>query len=289
MSYSRGGWVGAHLVGQADQVVGGLAHGAHHDDHVGPCAAGPGHVVGHGPDPVGVADRGPTELLDDQRHPAEATDCATGAGPPPPPRRPAPAARPAPRRPGDRRPPGGSGRVSGRAQREDEPASAPAERPGWRPRPSGSKRRQRIRNGIIVVVVAGVVVGIAFARLGDEQQAGGIASPSVEHDHHDGRHDTARRQRSRPQANAVAVRPGCPASTKTRVNDQTYPAAPGHDHRHVEDLHGHGQDDAGTFVITLDAKTAPDHGQQLRLPGPPGLLQLRHLPPGHPRLHGPDR
>ena len=33
-----------------------------------PFAPGPGHVVGHGPDPLGVADRRPAELLDEERH-----------------------------------------------------------------------------------------------------------------------------------------------------------------------------------------------------------------------------
>ena len=46
---------------------------------------------------------------------------------------------------------------------------------------------------------------------------------------------------------------------------------------------------AGTFTINLDAAKAPEDGEQLRLPGPAGLLPLRDLPPGHPELHGPDR
>ena len=59
-------------VGQADQVVGRLAHGAHHGHHLGALAPGAGDVIGHGADAVGVADRGPSEFLDDHRHPHDA-------------------------------------------------------------------------------------------------------------------------------------------------------------------------------------------------------------------------
>ena len=47
-----------------------LAHGRDDDDHVVALAAGPGDVVGHGPDPVGVGHRGAAELLDDEGHQA---------------------------------------------------------------------------------------------------------------------------------------------------------------------------------------------------------------------------
>src|SRR5688572_13213799 len=55
-----------HVVRQADQLVGGLAHRRNDDDHVVTLAAGPGDVIGHGPDPVGIRDRGAAELLDDE-------------------------------------------------------------------------------------------------------------------------------------------------------------------------------------------------------------------------------
>jgi hypothetical protein len=55
----------AHAVRQVDQVVGGLAHGAHHGHHVGSLASGAGDVIGHGADAVRVPDRGSSEFLDD--------------------------------------------------------------------------------------------------------------------------------------------------------------------------------------------------------------------------------
>ena len=55
-------------VGQAEQLVGLLAHGADdHDDLVAP-AAGAGDVVGDLADALGVGDRRAAELLDEQRH-----------------------------------------------------------------------------------------------------------------------------------------------------------------------------------------------------------------------------
>ena len=81
MSYSRAGWTALTVVGQPDQVVGGLAHGADHDHHVVARTPGPGDVVGHGTDAVGVADRGPAELLDDERHAGvDATGRRAGPG-----------------------------------------------------------------------------------------------------------------------------------------------------------------------------------------------------------------
>ena len=59
---------GAHVARQPEQVVGGLAHGAHHDHHVGALAPGPGHVVGHGAHPLGVTHRRPAVFLHHQGH-----------------------------------------------------------------------------------------------------------------------------------------------------------------------------------------------------------------------------
>ena len=57
-----------HVVGQRDQVVGRLAHRRDHDDDVVAVAAGERHVLGDGPDAVGVGDRRAAVLLDDQGH-----------------------------------------------------------------------------------------------------------------------------------------------------------------------------------------------------------------------------
>ncbi len=106
MSYSRGGWVVLTELARwmSSSVVFPMALTTATTSE--PCRRCPRDVVGDSPDPIGVADRGPTELLHDQRHPAEATDWTAAPSPgaedagPLPPRRPscgAGAAPPGPR------------------------------------------------------------------------------------------------------------------------------------------------------------------------------------------------
>ena len=98
MSYSRGGWVALTELARWMRSSVVLPMALTTATTSLPCAAGAGDVVGHGPDPVGVADRGASEFLDDQWHPDEATDCGAagrpGAWPPGPARAPEPGADP---------------------------------------------------------------------------------------------------------------------------------------------------------------------------------------------------
>ncbi len=117
------------------------------------------------------------------------------------------------------------------------------------------KRRQRLRNGIIVVVVAGVIVAIAFIVSGgsnkpvaSQSKADSTTTTSV------AKTGTAALQ---AQANDVAVKAGCPASTKTTVNDQKYSAAPAMAIDTTKNYTATVKTTAGTFVIALDAKSAP--------------------------------
>ena len=73
MSSSRPGPHSAHVLGEADEPVGGLAHGADHDDDIGATAPCAGDMVRDGTDAVGVADRGPAELLDNEGHARQPT------------------------------------------------------------------------------------------------------------------------------------------------------------------------------------------------------------------------
>ena len=57
-----------HVVGQALEVVGGLAHGRDDDHDVVAAASGAHDVLGDGTDSIGVGDRGTAELLDQQAH-----------------------------------------------------------------------------------------------------------------------------------------------------------------------------------------------------------------------------
>ena len=80
MSYSRGGW--AALTSSASRmrssVVFPMALTTATTASPGPRR--PGDVIGHGPDAIGVADRGPAELLDEQRPcPSDATGSRRGS------------------------------------------------------------------------------------------------------------------------------------------------------------------------------------------------------------------
>ena len=147
------------------------------------------------------------------------------------------------------------------------------------------KRRRQIRNVIIVRRRGRGDRGHRLPRLEQQPQRWPPSPPSP-------RTTTAAHgtnAKLQAQANEVAVKAGCPASTKTTVNTQKYAAAPPMTIDTTKTYTATVVTTAGTFVIALDAKTAPDHRQQLRVPGGQGLLPLRDLPPGHPRLHGPDR
>ena len=183
MSYSRGGWVAltesARWIRSSVVLPMALTTATTSE----PCAARPGDVVGHGTDPIGVADRGAAELLDDQWHPDEATDCAPARRPPegvsPAARR--PGGRGPPARVGDPRAPRGLGRVSGRAQRQESPPArgqgGPAGRRGQaaeapqadpeRDHRRGGRRRHR---------------GDRLPRLGREQHTGVLAVQGRQHD-----------------------------------------------------------------------------------------------------------
>ena len=114
------------------------------------------------------------------------------------------------------------------------------------------KRRRQIRNGIIVVLVAGAIVGIAFAVSSGNNSPKTTAGTTTTVASSKGK-DAA----LQAQANAVAVRAGCPASTKTTVNTQKYPSAPTMTIDTSKTYTATVVTTTGTFAISLDAKTAP--------------------------------
>jgi peptidyl-prolyl cis-trans isomerase B (cyclophilin B) len=119
------------------------------------------------------------------------------------------------------------------------------------------KRRRQIRNGIIIVVIAAVIVGIVFLVSGNNnnktvtsQSKVGTTTTTVAA----GKSSNAKLQ---AQANEVAVKAGCPASTKTTVNTQKYSAAPAMTIDTSKTYTATVVTTAGTFDIALDASTAP--------------------------------
>ena len=276
----------AHVVGEPDQVVGGLAHGAHHDDDVVALTARPGDVVGDGPDAVGVADRGPAELLHDQGHETRRYLLPSRA-PDPGPAGPGPEWRPVGCRavPSDKR-------SRKRAAREAKLAALQRQR----------KRRAAIRRTVTIVVIVGVAIGIyALVSSGSSRQARtprrAPRPPPGHHDHEalhrgvddplrlhepagarrrrrpdDGGHRRGHRRRvpvqpeDAPRRSRRGPRPRRSPSTRRRPTSATV------------------KTDVGTFTVSLDAEHGPEDGEQLRVPGRPRLLQLRDLPPRHPGI-----
>ena len=119
------------------------------------------------------------------------------------------------------------------------------------------KRRKQIRNGIIVVVIVGIVVGIVFLVSGGstktpaaKSKASTTTTTTVA-----GKGADAKLQ---AQANEVAVKAGCPASTKATVNTQKYASAPAMTIDTSKTYTATVVTTAGTFEIALDPKTAPD-------------------------------
>jgi cyclophilin family peptidyl-prolyl cis-trans isomerase len=116
------------------------------------------------------------------------------------------------------------------------------------------KRRRQIRNGVIVVVIAGIIIGIVFLVSGgnnnsaSQSKAGTTTTTSA---------TKGADAKLQAQANAVAVKAGCPASPKTTVNTQKYPSAPAMALDTSKTYTATVVTTAGTFDIALDAKTAP--------------------------------
>ncbi len=119
------------------------------------------------------------------------------------------------------------------------------------------KRRKQIRNGIVVVVVAGVIVAIAFLVSGGNNPP--VSSQSKVSTTSTTTATSAADARLQAQANAVAVKAGCPASptTPTAAAAQKYTAAPPMTIDTSKQYTATITTTTGTFTIALDAKAAP--------------------------------
>jgi cyclophilin family peptidyl-prolyl cis-trans isomerase len=112
------------------------------------------------------------------------------------------------------------------------------------------KRRQQVRNGGIIVVVAGVVIGAVFlfSSSGPPKKAT-VTTTTVAG-------ETKADVVAQTAANTVAVKAGCPASTATRVNTQTYKSAPAMTIDKSKLYSATVKTTLGSFTIALNAKTA---------------------------------
>jgi cyclophilin family peptidyl-prolyl cis-trans isomerase len=114
------------------------------------------------------------------------------------------------------------------------------------------KRRKQVRNVIILVVVAAAIVGIAFA-----VSAGNNGSKSASTTTSSTTPSAAHNAALQAAANSTAVQAGCPESTKTAANTQKYSSAPAMTIDTSKTYTADVKTTTGSFVITLDAKSAP--------------------------------
>ena len=183
-------------------------------------------------------------------------------------------------------PPGHSGMVSDRAQagktrsaegcprrpprRAPAPAAAPAQRSA-----GGDHRFHRDHRGR----------DLRFDRRVQHQQFV-VATKIVDDEldrHHDGRLGPSVSGRRRGGCGGVPFQPD-DATDQAQVLE----SSPTH-HRHLEDLQGDGEDRCRDLRDHPQREGVSDSCQQLRLPRPQQVLQLRDLPPCDPRFRRPGR
>jgi peptidyl-prolyl cis-trans isomerase B (cyclophilin B) len=114
------------------------------------------------------------------------------------------------------------------------------------------QRRKRLRNGIIGVVAVGAIVGIVFLVSGGNkavQSQSNVTSTTVA--------SASAKAHLQSEANAAAVKGGCPASVKTAANHQKYAAAPPMTIDTSKTYTATFETTTGTFNATLDASSAP--------------------------------
>jgi cyclophilin family peptidyl-prolyl cis-trans isomerase len=123
------------------------------------------------------------------------------------------------------------------------------------------KQRKNVRNIVIGVVIVGVVVGLVFLLTNNNNNKSQASSKNTTTTSSKSTTTTtatkAQNAELQAKANTTAVAAGCPASTKTRVNNLSWSAAPAMAIDTSKTYTATVKTTTGTFVITLDAKTAP--------------------------------
>jgi cyclophilin family peptidyl-prolyl cis-trans isomerase len=119
------------------------------------------------------------------------------------------------------------------------------------------KRRKQIRNTIIGVVIVGIIVGIVFLVSGGSNNVASQSPVGTTTTTVSAKTGDAKLQ---AQADAVAVKAGCPASPKTptAANSQKYTAPPPMTIDTTKQYIATFKTTAGTFSAPLNAKAAPE-------------------------------
>ena len=129
-----------------------------------------------------------------------------------------------------------------------------------------AKRRKTIQRTSIVAVVAVVIVVSAAFLFSSSPPAKNAASSTTTTTSTSSTSSTSSTtttttassaSSAQTAANALAVKAGCPASTTTRVNTLTWSSAPPMTINTAKTYYANFVTTAGTFVVKLDAATAP--------------------------------
>ena len=128
------------------------------------------------------------------------------------------------------------------------------------------KRRKTLRRSVIVTIIAVLVIGTgALLFSGAKSPTTTTTSTTTASSSSTTNSTTTSTSTTQPvagqvtqaQANAIAVAAGCPASTSTRVNTLTWSKAPAMTINKSKTYYAHFTTTAGSFVVKLDAATAP--------------------------------
>jgi cyclophilin family peptidyl-prolyl cis-trans isomerase len=122
-----------------------------------------------------------------------------------------------------------------------------------------ARRRTLLRNGIIVAVIAAAVVGsvVYFSSRGSSPSSSSTTTTTTSKSTTTTSGSTADTS-AQAKANALAVAAGCPASTSARTNTLSWSSPPAMTIDPTKTYKANVKTTAGTFVITLLAKTAPN-------------------------------
>jgi peptidyl-prolyl cis-trans isomerase B (cyclophilin B) len=113
------------------------------------------------------------------------------------------------------------------------------------------RRHQLVRNGIILGVLVVGVIGLVFAISASRNNKAKTTTTTTTPG------PTAAQKSAQKQANAIAVKAGCPSNPYTRVNTQTYASAPAMTIDQNDLYSATVVTTDGTFIMALDARSAP--------------------------------
>ena len=124
-----------------------------------------------------------------------------------------------------------------------------------------AKRRQNIRRGVIVAIVAVLVLGTGALLFAGKSPTPAttttVATPTTTVASTTTTPSTPALKAAQTAANAKAVAAGCPASTSTRVNTLKWKSAPAMTIDKSKNYYANFVTTAGDFKVKLDAATAP--------------------------------